>query len=184
VTVAPRLEPVEDPTPEQEALLQPFAEFSGGELFNIFRTLVRNPRLFKRSMSLGTALLIQGTLPPQLREMVILRVAWRTGSVYEWGQHVRIGQASGLDRDEIVRLATESAGDGWSDEERAAIAVADELCADDDLSDATWAAASGHWDDAELIELILLVGNYRMLAGFLNATRVELDPGLESFPFG
>ena len=32
------------------------------------------------------------------------------------------------------------------------------------------------------MELIFLVGNYRMLAGFLNAARVELDHGLEGFP--
>ena len=32
------------------------------------------------------------------------------------------------------------------------------------------------------MELIFLVGNYRMLAGFLNAARVELDDGLEGFP--
>ena len=32
------------------------------------------------------------------------------------------------------------------------------------------------------MELIFLAGNYRMLAGFLNAARVELDEGLEGFP--
>jgi alkylhydroperoxidase family enzyme len=178
----PRLGPVDDPSPEQAALLEPFRAFSGGPPFNIFRTLVRNPRLFKRSMALGTALLLQGELPGRIREIAILRVAWHTGSVYEWGQHVRIGTDAGLDEDEIAALATDAAESTWSDADRLTITVTDQLCADDDLTDATWAAALAEWGDQALIELILLVGNYRMLAGFLNAARVELDDGLESFP--
>ncbi len=182
--MTPRLGPVDDPSPEEAALLEPFGAFSGGETFNIFRTLVRHPRLFRRSMALGTELLIKGHLLARVREVVILRVAWRTGSVYEWGQHVRIGRDSGLSDEEIVTLATEAADAVWSDAERLAVTVADELCADDDLTDATWSAALAEWGERDLIELILLVGNYRMLAGFLNAARVDLDDGLEGFPSG
>ncbi len=177
-----RLKPVDDPTPEQAELLAPYGTFSGGEPFNIFRTLVRHPKLFKRSMVLATGLLMKGALPPRVREIVILRVAWRTGSSYEWGQHVRIGLDSGLAEGEIEALATESAHGAWSDADRLAITVADELCTTDDLTDDTWDAALTHWGEQDLMELIFLVGNYRMLAGFLNAARVELDDGLEGFP--
>ena len=180
--MAARLGPVEEPSPEQAALLEPFGAFSGGETFNIFRTLVRHPRLFRRSMALGSALLMTGALPARQREVVILRVAWRTRSVYEWGQHVRIGLDSGLSRAEIDALATEAAESTWSAADRLAITVTDELCAGDDLTDATWSAAVAEWGETDLIELILLVGNYRMLAGFLNAARVEPDDGLEGFP--
>ncbi len=182
--MTPRLEPVEDPSPEQAELLEPFGAFSGGPPFNVFRTLVRHPRLFKRSMALGTALLLQGRLPARIREIVILRVAWRTGSVYEWGQHVRIGKEAGLGDVEIRALATEGADAHWFDADRLAITATDELCADDDLTDATWSAALAEWGEQDLIELILLVGNYRMLAGFLNAARVAPDEGLEGFPAG
>jgi alkylhydroperoxidase family enzyme len=177
-----RLGPVEDPTPEQAELLEPYRTFSGGEPFNIFRTLVRHPKLFKRSMVLATGLLMKGELAPRTREIAILRVAWRSGSVYEWGQHVRIGLDSGLAQDEIDALATEAADAAWSDAERLTVAVADELCRDVDLTDATWDAALATWGEQGLMELIFLVGNYRMLAGFLNAARVELDDGLGGFP--
>jgi alkylhydroperoxidase family enzyme len=183
--VAPRLGPVEDPTPEQAELLAGYRTFSGGEPFNIFRTLANHPKLFKRSMVLGTGLLMKGNLAPRTREIVILRVAWRVGSVYEWGQHVRIGLDSGLARHEIDALATE-AGEGvdvqWSDEDRLAITATDELMATVDLSDETWDAALAQWGEQDLMELIFLAGNYRMLAGFLKAARVELDEGLEGFP--
>ena len=182
--MTPRLGPVEDPTPEQAELLEPYRTFSGGEPFNIFRTLVRHPKLFKRSMVLATGLLVKGALPPRLREIVILRVAWRSHSVYEWGQHVRIGLDSGLTEDEIDSLATDAAEPpgGWSEAERLAVVVTDELCLDVDLGDATWDAAVATWGEQDLMELIFLIGNYRMLAGFLNAARVELDEGLDGFP--
>ena len=177
-----RLGPVEDPSPEQAELLAPYRTFSGGEPYNIFRTLARHPKLFKRSMVLATGLLVKGNLPPRVREGAILRVAWRAGSNYEWGQHVRIGLDSGLDEAEIAALAAEGAESTWSDADRLAISVTDELCAEDDLTDATWDAALAQWGEQDLMELIFLVGNYRMLAGFLNAARVELDDGLEGFP--
>ncbi len=177
-----RLGPVEDPSPEQAELLAPYRTFSGGEPYNIFRTLARHPKLFKRSMVLATGLLVKGNLPPRVREIAILRVAWRAGSNYEWGQHVRIGLDSGLDEAEIAALAAEGAESTWSDADRLAISVTDELCAEDDLTDATWDAALAQWGEQDLMELIFLVGNYRMLAGFLNAARVELDEGLEGFP--
>ena len=177
-----RLGPVEDPSPEQAELLAPYRTFSGGEPYNIFRTLARHPKLFKRSMVLATGLLVKGNLPPRVREIVILRVAWRAGSNYEWGQHVRIGLDSGLDEAEIAALAAEAAESTWSDADRLAISVTDELCAEDDLADATWDAALAQWGEQDLMELIFLVGNYRMLAGFLNAARFELDEGLEGFP--
>ena len=180
--MTPRLGPVEDPSPEQDEILEVYRTFSGGEPFNIFTTLVRHPKLFKRSMSLGTALLLQSHLDPRVREIVILRVAWRTGSAYEWGQHVRIGLDSGLAQDEIDSLATESADDIVDDAERLAVTVTDELMATVDLTDATWDAALAQWGEQDLMELIFLAGNYRMLAGFLNAARVELDEGLEGFP--
>ena len=133
-------------------------------------------------MVLATGLLMKGALLPRVREIVILRVAWRTGSSYEWGQHVRIGLDSGLAEGEIEALATESADGTWSAADRLAVTVTDELCTSDDLTDATWDAALTQWGEQDLMELIFLVGNYRMLAGFLNAARVELDDGLEGFP--
>jgi alkylhydroperoxidase family enzyme len=177
-----RLGPVEDPTPEQAELLAPYGAFSDGEPFNIFRTLVRHPKLFKRSMVLATGLLMKGALPPRVREIAILRVAWRSGSVYEWGQHVRIGLDSGLTQEEIDSLATDSPASTFDDAEALTVTVADELCQTVDLTDATWDAALAEWGEQDLMELIFLIGNYRMLAGFLNAARVELDEGLGGFP--
>jgi hypothetical protein len=53
--------------------------------------------------------------------------------------------------------------------------VTDELAADVDVSDAAWTGLEGVLDDGGRVELLVLVGFYRMLAGLLNGARVELD---------
>ena len=70
----------------------------------------------------------------------------------------------------------------WSDDDRALLALADELADDDCVSDATWARLAERWDDAELVELLVLAGFYRMVSGFLNSAGVQLDDGVPGFP--
>ena len=63
-----------------------------------------------------------------------------------------------------------------------AIALADELSADDRVGDATWERLAARWSDAELVELLLVAGMYRLVSGFLNSTGVQLDDGVPGFP--
>ena len=49
-----------------------------------------DPELFRRWLGFGGALLA-GTLPGRLRELVILRTAYRFDGAYEWAQHIEIG---------------------------------------------------------------------------------------------
>jgi len=133
---------------------------------------------------MGGELLQAGLLPARDREIVILRVGWRRGSVYEFGQHTLIGAAAGLAADEIAALAMPGAGGAWSDGDRLCIEVADQLCATGDVSDDTWARLASRYDNAQLVELLLLAGFYVMVSGFLRSTRVPLDDGVPGWPKG
>lgn len=143
---------------------------------NIFATLVRHPRLFRRWVAFGGALL-DGALPARHREILVLRTGWRCRAPYEWGQHVLIGRRAGLADDEIAALATPDA-DGFAGVEAALVAAADELHAWQRLSDDTWAALAGHYDERQLIEVLMVVGHYHLVSMVLNGLRVPLDPGL------
>ena len=57
-----------------------------------------------------------------------------------------------------------------------------DLYADDCVSDATWAAAADHFDDAQLVHLVAAAGCYRMVSGFLNSAGVQLDEGVPTWP--
>jgi alkylhydroperoxidase family enzyme len=141
---------------------------------NIFRTLAHNEALSKGFRRLGAHLLGGGVLPAREREIVILRIGWRCGSEYEFGQHHVIGSSAGLTADEIARLADCGRGD-WDEGDRALVALADELCDVDVVTEDTWRTLSKRWSDAELLELLVLAGFYRMVSGMLNSVGVALE---------
>ena len=109
------------------------------------------------------------TLSPAHRELLILRVAWRTRSGYEWDQHSRMGADAGLTPGQIEAIAEGPAAEVWTPLERALLTAVDETVDDHVVGDATWRALAAHFGPAELFELLFLVGGYLCLAGVLNS---------------
>lgn len=181
---APRIAPKTDVTDEDAEVLARAGTRPGRAPLNIFSTLVHNRRVANRAVLLGGAFLGKGTIGGREREIVILRVGHNASAVYEFGQHTVIGRREGLTDDEITALATDDPGDGWNEVDRALIALADELCADDCVGDATWATLSRTFDEGQMVELVVLAGYYRMISGFLNSAGVQLDEGVPGWPEG
>ena len=180
----PRIEPIAlDAVVDDElrATLEGALTIDGRPL-NIFGVLAHHPKLLKRFNLLGGFLLNKGLLPERERELVILRVGWNAQAVYEFGQHTVIGRRCGLTDTEIAALTKPVSDHGWSADDRSLIALADELAADDCVSEPTWAALAERWSDAELVELLIVAGFYRLVSGFLNSAGVQLDDGVPGFP--
>lgn len=179
-----RLGPVTDPDETQRDLMTTGMERDGTPL-NVFATMAHNPGVMRRVNALGGRFLRKGTLGDRVREIIILRSSYRSGSEYEFGQHTLIGRDIGLTDDEIRALATDAAdAASWSARERRVIDAVDELAATDTVSDATWNGLRDDWSDSQLVELLLLPGFYRMLAGLLNAAGVQLEHDAPGWPDG
>ena len=164
--------------------IEPLAEgMSGLPPLNIFRTIARNGPLAKGFLSLGGHLLRGEGLPAREREIVILRTGWRAQSEYEFGQHTTIGLGVGLTAKEISWLA-DVGKPRWSKADATLVTMVDELCYEDAVSDATWAALGKRWSEEQLMELLVLVGYYRLVSGFLNGAGVALEPGTPGWPDG
>lgn len=175
--VEPRLAPTTDDDWDDEtrALLDALGRL------NIFTTLAHHPKALKRWLVFGGHVLAKSTLPERERELLILRVGWRCGSEYEFGQHTLIGRRAGLADDEIRRLAIEGV-DGWSDDDAALVRAVDELVADHAVGDETWAALRRRWDDQQVIDLVFAVGQYVLVSMALNTFRVQRDEGVPGWP--
>ncbi len=158
-------------------------EVPGLPPLNIFRTLSRNEPLARGFLSLGGHLLRGEALPAREREIVILRVGWRCQSEYEFGQHTSIGQAAGLTPSEISALA-DVGSPSWSSEDAVLIAMVDELCDEEVVSDATWVELAARWSEEQLLELLVLAGYYRLVSGMLNSAGVALEAGAPGWPAG
>jgi 4-carboxymuconolactone decarboxylase len=145
-----------------------------GEM-NIFTTLARHPRLFRRWSAFG-GVLLTGELPTRDRELLILRTAHRCGADYEWAHHVAIAERAGVGGEEIARVATGPAAD-WGALDAALLRAADELHDDQCISDATWATLASSYDDKQLIEIPMVVGQYHLVAFLLRSLGIELEEG-------
>jgi alkylhydroperoxidase family enzyme len=147
---------------------------------NIFATLVRHPGLFRKWMPFGGKLL-SGKIPARERELLILRTGWNCRSEYEWAQHVLIGRAAGLGDDEIERVKAGPDDPAWDAFDATLLRAADELHADSCLTDATWAALAARYDEKQMIELPMLVGQYHLVAMTLNSLGVQREEGMKGF---
>lgn len=151
--------------------------FGRSETPNIMLALSGNQRLFWPWLWFASRFMPFGQLPHRTRERLILRTAWNCRCEYEWGQHADLSRRWGIDQAELEKIAQGPLAD-WSALERAQLSAADELHREGCVSDGTWQTLREHHSDAELIELLLLVGHYQMLAGFLNSAGVRLESRL------
>ena len=149
---------------------------------NIFSTLARHEELFVAWLPFGGFLLARGVLPARERELLILRTGFNCASDYEWGQHVRIAEALGMEREEIMRVATGPSAEGWSQADSTLLLAADELHEGSRISAGTWELLAAVYDQRGMVEIAMLVGHYHMVAFTLNSLEVELDSGLEGLP--
>ncbi|MEU9018877.1 carboxymuconolactone decarboxylase family protein [Actinomadura sp. NPDC048394] len=140
---------------------------------NVLTTLGRHPKLFRSWIGLGTALLMKGLLGDRDRELAIMRTAYLRDCAYEWGHHRRLALAAGLTETEVAALRLPLDDHGWADDDLMVLTAADELNERSTLTDATWTALSARFGEQELIELVMLVGHYHMVAFALNALRVQ-----------
>lgn len=171
-----------NPSPEVlDIYAKGIAAPDGGPI-NIFATLAHHPKVLKRFTTYAGYFLNKGLLPPREREIVILRVGWNCRSVYEFGQHTLIGRRVGLTDAEIAALTQEPTLYPWTTRDRTLIDMCDDLCADDCVSDATWGRLTGDWNEAELVELVMVAGTYRLVSGFLNTMGVQLDADTPGWP--
>src|SRR5437773_979864 len=100
---------------------------TGGRPPNVFTTIARHRRLFRRWLRFAGALMPGGVLPRAHSELLILRVAHNTGCEYEWRHHERLGRAAGLTADEVERVRDGATAPGWGSRQSLLLRAADEL---------------------------------------------------------
>jgi alkylhydroperoxidase family enzyme len=174
----PRVDPLSDEQLDPEIR----ERFGDGPVLNIFRTLANHPKLMKRWLVFGSHILGKNSLEQREREIVILRTGWLCRAEYEWAQHVEIARGSGVSDEEIERIARGADAPGWSERDRALLRAADELHADQFVSDETWNALSKHYGTQQLMDLVFTVGQYTLVSMALNTLGVQLEAGAVRFP--
>lgn len=144
---------------------------------NVFRMVANAETAFRPWLAFGGALLSSLELDPRVRELAILRVARLSGAEYEWVQHVPIALAVGASQEQVDAVDRgEIDDDSLGDAERAALRFTTEVVREVRASDEALAAlrAAG-LSPREVVELLLVIGQYMLVARVAETAGIELD---------
>ncbi|KYK47649.1 carboxymuconolactone decarboxylase [Bradyrhizobium liaoningense] len=178
---APRIAPLAPPYPP-EIQAQFDRIMRGAPPLVLFRVMAGHSRAWVKFRAGG--LLDPGPLSLRQREIVIDRTCALNGCEYEWGVHVAIfaGPAR-LTEDEVrATVQGDAASPCWSVGEQALIAAVDALHHHATLSDEEFVALSAHYDEAQILEIMLLCGFYRTVSYLANGLRLPLEDNAARFP--
>ena len=151
---------------------------------NVFRVMLNHPELAAATGNLLATLLYKANkLDLRLRELIIMRVAWRTGSVYEWTQHWRVAERLEIDAESMLAVRDWRAADCLGDTDRAVLAATDETLDAGRISDATWTECCNYLEtEAERIELVLAISNWRLFSEMFRSLQIPLEEGVDHWP--
>jgi alkylhydroperoxidase family enzyme len=143
---------------------------------NIFKMMAHAETNFRPLLRLGTSILTEQQLPAKLRELAILRVARLSKADYEWVQHVPIAKMTGASDEQVAALARDDADAACFDPvDRVVLRATDEIVRDGGPSDTTFAELQSHFSNREIVELVLAVGFYMVMARLMISTKIDID---------
>ncbi|MDE2404759.1 MAG: carboxymuconolactone decarboxylase family protein [Sphingomonadales bacterium] len=156
-------------------LMLPPGSTARGSDFNSILVLAQHPELADPYLRFNAALAKGCVLPARLKEIAILRVAWRRGSEYEWIHHAISASRIGMTSGELAALMQEGEATIFPAHERAIIAATDDVCLNGGIGDAAWPAIASSLDTQQVMELLFVVGCYMMLAAVLKTAGAPVE---------
>jgi alkylhydroperoxidase family enzyme len=172
-----RIEPLSPPYDREAAAYLATTMPAGQEPIRLFRTIAVNLGMATAMWpwarhELGRSL----TISLREREILIDRTCARCGCEYEWGVHVSFfRERAGFSDAQVTSLTSGDASDPCWDvqAERLLIRVADELHDHSDVGPELWDALAHAYDQAQLLDILLLCGWYHAVSFVATAARIE-----------
>ncbi|HEX6311811.1 MAG TPA: carboxymuconolactone decarboxylase family protein [Acidimicrobiia bacterium] len=171
----------EDDRARLEAVMRQRHETEPAE---VYLRMFNNPDVAALVGDLGAHLRYHGVLPDDVRELVILHLARRMGLAYEWAHHVRFARAAGITDTTVAALAAEKKPSGLRDEQVAALAAADATHELRSIPASVQRVLDDAYGAKGVVELVAVVGLYRLIGGVIAAFDVRLEPRFDPPAWG
>lgn len=143
-------------------------------------TLAQHPAMGRTFYPFGKQLLVHSTLPARQRELATLRISWLYGCEYEWGHHLQWARNLGVSDEEIAALKGGVDAYPWTELDGAVLRAVDQLRENNVIDDELWQSLARHFDQRQLMDLVLTIGHYVMLSWAIASWGTELEPGWPS----
>lgn len=144
------------------------AKAAGAPVGGPYYAYIRYPRLMRASQEMGNCLRESG-LTARERQIAVLTTIRHWGAQYPWAVQVRGSLAAGVDQPTIDAINARRAPQLANPRERLAYEIARELLAEKSLGDAVYQAAAKVFNEAELVALIAVIGQFSMVSCTANA---------------
>jgi len=178
---SPRIDRVEKPyTAAEAAILSPRER--NGEVLGVWSTCANAPSLCNAWLEFTDYLLRESSLPIRDRELLILRIGYLNQGAYEWAAHRGLALSVGISEDELKDITIGSSADSWSEWDSALLKAAEELHEAALVSEETWATLSRQYDKRQMMEVVFTVGQYNLVAMYLNSLGVQFEEDWIGFP--
>ena len=143
---------------------------------NIFRMMAHAEANVIPAMRLGNSILHRQKLSAVNRELLILQAAHLEGGAYEWRQHVPIALGVGVTQAQIDALEQNNYQAGaFNAIERALLSFGREVIENVRVPAGIIAPMRDNFSDQEIVESIVAIGFYMMMARLTEATETDLD---------
>lgn len=120
-----------------------------------------------------TAVRNQTSIPADLRELIILRVAVLNQASFEFDAHIPHAQKAGVTAEKIEATRVLRLADIFSPMERLVLELADAMTRDITVPEALMDCVQGHFDARGTVELVATVAAYNMVSRLLVALNVD-----------
>ena len=168
----PRIAPVTPGTRPELAGIEASIQAERGGIPLIYQVLLNSAPLADGWEKMLTAVRNRSSLPPALREMVIIRVAVLNRAPYELEAHRPVALSCGVTEAKIQALRLPQPGAAFSPLERAVLALTDAMTREVQIQDSMFEPLRAHFDARALVELVATIAAYNMVSRFLEALRI------------
>lgn len=142
----------------------------------IFRTMAHAENSFAPLLQLGGSILSQQELDPKLREYAVLQGAKYTRGEYEWIQHVPIAIQCGATPEQMAALERDDLeADCFDETEQLLLAFNRQAMQKNHVDDELFARMRKSFSDREIVEILITLGYYSMLARMTEVLELEVD---------
>jgi AhpD family alkylhydroperoxidase len=145
-----------------------------GRISTLYQVLLNSPPVAHGWEQMLSAIRNRNSLPADLRELVILRVAVLNRAGYEFDAHVPHALAAGVPQTTIddVRMQPLPDAIALSCNERLALELADAMTRDIEVPDALFERVRASFDAQALVDLTATIAAYNMVSRFLVALHI------------
>lgn len=168
----PRVPPVEPGSRAELAAIEARIAAERGRVSPLYQVLLNSAAIASGWEQMLTAVRTRCTIPADLRELAILRVAVLNRAAFEFDAHVPHAQAAGVSDTKIAALREAVLPEGFAPIERLVLELTDAMTREVEVGDALFDRLRPHFDAQGLVELVATIAAYNMVSRVLVALRI------------